>query len=142
LQVKYGEHLARKLGATCVVLEAAHFVSRECGHEVNLMLENVILGQARAAERAHLDPSRHLSPELPPEEVEAVRVQLTSLNIGIDPDKGAESGDENAAATAAAGQGCAHSNGASRENGHSADAQHGGEVSSARAVGIASAMSP
>jgi hypothetical protein len=41
---------------------------RECGHAVSLLLEDIILGQARSAERLHLDPSRHMTPDLPLDE--------------------------------------------------------------------------
>ena len=53
LQVRAGERLAAALRATCVVLEGAHFVSRECGHTVTLLLEDVILGQVRNTQLPH-----------------------------------------------------------------------------------------
>ena len=65
MQERAGRRLATALGATLVVLEGAHFVSRECGAAVTHLLESAILGQERAAERRHLDPSRHLAPDLP-----------------------------------------------------------------------------
>jgi hypothetical protein len=46
--------------ATGVTFEGAHFLTRECGHEVSLLLEENILGQARSLERQHLDPLRHM----------------------------------------------------------------------------------
>lgn len=33
------------------------------GMQVSLLIENLVLGQSRALERAHLDPERHMQPE-------------------------------------------------------------------------------
>ena len=32
--------------------------------QVSLLIENLVLGQSRALERAHLDPERHMQPEV------------------------------------------------------------------------------
>ena len=32
--------------------------------QVSLLIENLVLGQSRALERAHLDPERHMEPEV------------------------------------------------------------------------------
>eukprot|EP00892_Ulva_mutabilis_P010834 jgi/Ulvmu1/8122/UM040_0017.1 len=59
----FGEKVAREIAATMVMLEGAHFIPRERGHDVSLLLEGVILGQPRQAERQHLDPMRHMQPD-------------------------------------------------------------------------------
>ena len=64
VRVSTAQKLAAMLHAPLVIMGAAHFLPRECGHEVNLFLESLILGQARQAERAHLDPSRHLASQV------------------------------------------------------------------------------
>ncbi|KAF8060538.1 rutD [Scenedesmus sp. PABB004] len=53
------EKLARRLGAPCVVLPAAHFCVREAAAQINLMLTSLVLG----AEHFHALPNgRYLDP--------------------------------------------------------------------------------
>lgn len=60
-----GGKLAAAIRATFVVLEGAHFLVRERGHAVTLLLEENVLGQSRGLERVAWDPARHMTPELP-----------------------------------------------------------------------------
>lgn len=39
---KYGEQLATRLECPCMMLEGAHFVTREAGPEVNLLLKHMV----------------------------------------------------------------------------------------------------
>jgi pimeloyl-ACP methyl ester carboxylesterase len=43
-ELKYAEALAHRLRAQLTVLDGAHFVTRECAHEVNLLLRTLING--------------------------------------------------------------------------------------------------
>lgn len=39
---KYGEQLATRLECPCMMLEGAHFVTRESGPEINLLLKHMV----------------------------------------------------------------------------------------------------
>ena len=55
---KYGEQLATRLECPCMVLEGAHFVTRECGPEVNLLLNHMVYH----GQRIHNNPRKYLKP--------------------------------------------------------------------------------
>ena len=40
---KYGERLAAKISCPCIILEGAHFLTREHGTSVNALLKSIIL---------------------------------------------------------------------------------------------------
>ncbi len=55
---KYGEQLARRLECPCMMLEGAHFVTRECGPEINLLLTHMVYH----GQRIHNNPRKYLKP--------------------------------------------------------------------------------
>lgn len=55
---KYGEQLARRLECPCMILEGAHFVTRECGPEINLLLNHMVYH----GQRIHNNPRKYLKP--------------------------------------------------------------------------------
>ncbi len=55
---KYGEQLARRLECPCMMLEGAHFVTRECGPEINLLLTHMVYH----GQRSHNNPRKYLKP--------------------------------------------------------------------------------
>lgn len=55
---KYGEQLARRLECPCMMLEGAHFVTRECGPEINLLLHHMVYH----GQRIHNNPRKYLKP--------------------------------------------------------------------------------
>ena len=50
---KYGEQLARQLECPCTILEGVHFVTRECGPEIYLLLKH-------QGQRIHNNPHKYL----------------------------------------------------------------------------------
>lgn len=56
---KYGEQLATRLECPCLMLEGAHFVTRESGPEINRMLKHMVYHgrQAYLTRRQYLDVS-------------------------------------------------------------------------------------
>ena len=56
-QPKYGERMATRLECPCMMLEGAHFVTRESGPEVNVLLKQIIYHGQRihANRRKYLD---------------------------------------------------------------------------------------
>ncbi|KAK9819995.1 hypothetical protein WJX72_004920 [[Myrmecia] bisecta] len=72
----YAERLAHKLEAACVMLEGAHFLTRERGPEVNMLLKLVILHGSRI----YANPTRYLdrvSPRQAAVEAQVVQLQVT-----------------------------------------------------------------
>lgn len=55
---KYGEQLATRLECPCMMLEGAHFVTRECGPEINLLLNHMVYH----GQRIHANPRKYLKP--------------------------------------------------------------------------------
>ena len=55
---KYGEQLATRLECPCMMLEGAHFVTRECGPEINLLLNHMVYH----GQRIHNNPRKYLKP--------------------------------------------------------------------------------
>ena len=53
---RFGEQLARRLAAPCVLLEGAHFLTRERGPEVNQLIAHVL----RHGRRLHTERHRYL----------------------------------------------------------------------------------
>lgn len=50
---RFGEALAKRLGAPCVMLEGAHMLCRERGYHVNLLLEHIIYHAPQLVRRQH-----------------------------------------------------------------------------------------
>ena len=55
---KYGEQLAARLECPCMMLDGAHFVTRECGPEINLLLNHMVYH----GHRIHNNPRKYLKP--------------------------------------------------------------------------------
>lgn len=55
---KYGEQLATRLECPCMMLDGAHFVTRECGPEINLLLNHMVYH----GQRIHNNPRKYLKP--------------------------------------------------------------------------------
>ena len=55
---KYGEQLAQRLECPCMMLEGAHFVTRECGPEINLLLNHMVYH----GQHIHDNPRKYLRP--------------------------------------------------------------------------------
>lgn len=55
---KYGEQLAARLECPCMMLDAAHFATRECGPEINLLLDHMVYH----GQRIHNNPRKYLKP--------------------------------------------------------------------------------
>ncbi len=55
---KYGEQLAARLECPCMMLDAAHFATRECGPEINLLLNHMVYH----GQRIHNNPRKYLKP--------------------------------------------------------------------------------
>ncbi|EIE19012.1 alpha/beta-hydrolase [Coccomyxa subellipsoidea C-169] len=51
---QFGEQLARKLQAPCIMLEGAHFLTRERGPEVNQLIKHVVMHGRRLQDTRHL----------------------------------------------------------------------------------------
>ena len=60
-KAKYGEQLATRLECPCMLLEGAHFVTRECGPEINLLLHHMVYH----GQRIHDNPRKYLKPDRP-----------------------------------------------------------------------------
>ena len=58
---KYGEQLARRFECPCMILEGAHFVTRECGPEINLLLNHLV----HHGQCIHSNPHKYLKPDRP-----------------------------------------------------------------------------
>ncbi|KAK9788003.1 hypothetical protein WJX73_006862 [Symbiochloris irregularis] len=60
---KFGEALAHRLGAPCIMLEGAHMLCRECGYHINLLLDHIIYHARALVRRRHhyLDHSANAS---------------------------------------------------------------------------------
>ena len=43
---KYGERLAARMGCPCIILEGAHFLTRERGPAINALLRHIIMPNA------------------------------------------------------------------------------------------------
>ena len=78
---KYGEQLATRLECPCMMLEGAHFVTREAGPEINLLLKHMIYHGQRVykTRRKYLDAAADKQNTVQNGEVavEAVTLQLT-----------------------------------------------------------------
>lgn len=61
---QYGERLAARLGASCVLMEGAHFIPRECAPQVNALLRQSIM--AGVWPLPHSDDAPHLDPHHAP----------------------------------------------------------------------------
>ena len=46
---KYGERLAGRMGCPCIILEGAHFLTRERGPAINALLRHIIMPDAAKA---------------------------------------------------------------------------------------------
>ncbi|CAL8464728.1 g4263 [Coccomyxa elongata] len=51
---RFGEQLAHKLHAPCIMLEGAHFLTRERGPEVNQLIKHVVMHGRRLQDTRHL----------------------------------------------------------------------------------------
>ncbi|KAK9905015.1 hypothetical protein WJX75_007824 [Coccomyxa subellipsoidea] len=60
----FGEQLAHKLRAPCIMLEGAHFLTRERGPEVNQLIKHVVMHGRRLQDTRHLYLDINPMPEL------------------------------------------------------------------------------